>query len=232
MSTFSNIKLIAFDADDTLWDCQSYFEKVEKEYCEILSKWGNSQEISEALFQTETKNMDLLGYGCKAFTISLIENAVKLSHGDINGNDIQKIIELSKTLLKLPSTPLPEVEKTLHEIRRMDKYDLVIFTKGEILDQQNKIKRSGLEKYFDDVVIVSDKTREKYVKLCREHDTEINNLLMIGNSFKSDIKPVLQLGGYAVHIPFHVEWKHEVTDEYDHHHLIRLQQFCQLTEIL
>lgn len=232
-SLLSNkIQLIAFDADDTLWDNQSHFEHVENKYCEILSPYGHAMEVSAALFNIESTNMPLLGYGCKAFTISLVENAVKFSKGKVSANDILRIVELGKELLSLPATPLPHVIDTLRAIRRMKQYKMAVFTKGELLDQQNKLVRSGLTEYFDDIVVVADKTRSEYLRLCHIFDTDINHLLMVGNSFKSDIEPVLQLGGYAVHIPFHTTWQHEETEEYEHPHLIRLESIQNLTNIL
>ena len=232
IENLKDIRLIAFDADDTLWDCQSHFDEVEKEYSRILSPWGNDKEISSALFEVETGNMPLLGYGCKAFTISLVENAVKMSKGEISSQDILRITQLGKSLLELSGAPLSEVEATLRTIRQMDAYTMIVFTKGELLDQQNKMKRSGLAKFCENVVIVSDKTREEYERLCRQYDVSIHQFMMVGNSFKSDIEPVLQLGGYAAHIPFHTMWKHEMTQEYDHKHLLRLTHFGQLADVL
>jgi putative hydrolase of the HAD superfamily len=219
---FNDIQLIAFDADDTLWDNQTHFERVEREYCDILAPYGSADDVSEALFKVESANMPLLGYGCKAFTLSLVENAVKFSKGRIAANDLLHIVELGKTLLSLPATPLPHVADTLRTIRRMQKYKLVVFTKGELLDQQNKLVRSGLTAFFDDIVVVADKTRDEYIRLCQIFDTDMSRFLMVGNSFKSDIEPVLQLGGYAAYIPFHTTWQHEQVAEYDHSHLIRL----------
>ena len=209
-----DIKVIAFDADDTLWDCQSHFEEVEKEYASLLEPWGTPEEVSAALFSTESGNMPLLGYGCKAFTISLVENAISFSHGEIKAGFIDRIVQLGKSLLA--------------ESKR---YKLVVFTKGELLDQQNKLNRSGLAGYFDDVVIVSDKTTEEYTKLCHMNGIKINELLMVGNSFRSDIEPVLKLGGYAVHIPFKVEWKHEAMESYSHEHLATIKNISELLEI-
>lgn len=227
-----DIRLVAFDADDTLWDNQSHFDETERSYAEILSPFCPAAEVSEALFDTESENMPLLGYGCKAFTLSMVETAVRVSRGRIAAADILRIVQLGKKMLSLPSAPLPGVEGTLRTLRRRGKYKLVVFTKGELLDQENKMERSGLMPLFDDVVVVSDKTRRDYLKLCDACDTHISRMVMVGNSFCSDIEPVLQLGGYAVHIPFHTTWKHEETQEYDHHRLRRLEHFAQLTALL
>lgn len=226
-----NIKLLAFDADDTLWDCQGYFDDVEKSYCALLADYGNERDISQALFATETADMPYLGYGCKAFTISLVENAIRVSNGSIAADKIMQVINLGRSLLELPGQPLPEVRDTLEALKRSGKYTMVVFTKGEILDQENKLRRSGLGKYFDDVVIVADKTKAEYARLCRRFNVEMEQMMMVGNSFKSDIEPVLQLGGYAAHIPFRTMWKYEKTEEYDHDHLLRLTHFGELVGI-
>lgn len=226
------IKLLAFDADDTLWDCQSHFVSVEETYCRLLADYGTADEISQALFATETADMPHLGYGAKAFTISLVENAIHVSGGKVTADVIMKIIGLGRSLLELPGEPLPEVADTLSQLRKSGRYVMVVFTKGEILDQENKLRRSGLGKYFDDAVIVADKTKDEYRKLCTRFNADMGQMMMIGNSFKSDIEPVLQLGGFAAHIPFHVMWQYEVTEEHDHEHLFRLKHFGELTNIL
>lgn len=227
-----NIKLLAFDADDTLWDCQSHFNSVERAYCKLLADYGTADEISQALFATETADMPHLGYGCKAFTISLVENAIQVSNGKISAGKIMEAVSLGRSLLELSATPLPYVKDTLKDLQERNRYSMVVFTKGEILDQENKLRRSGLAKYFDDAVIVADKTKEEYAKLCRRFGVKIDNFMMIGNSFKSDIEPVLQLGGYAAHIPFHTLWKYEAAEEYDHERLVRLNRFDELIKIL
>lgn len=227
-----NLKLLAFDADDTLWDCQSQFNEIENLYAGILSPFGTIDEVAASLFKRETANMPLLGYGCKAFTISLVENAITISHGNISAFDILKIVSLGKSLLTLSASPLPEVKETLETIRAQEKYNMVVFTKGELLDQENKLKRSGLKKYFDDAIIVSDKSENEYQKLCKRFNVDISELIMVGNSFKSDIEPVLKLGGKAVHIPYHTIWKHEVTTEYNHQNLFKISNFKELIKIL
>lgn len=228
----TDISLIAFDADDTLWECQPYFEAVEKEYCKLLSPYASEKEVSKALFAIETANMPLFGYGSKAFMLSLVENATQISNGQVTAEEVLKIIELGKELLQLPGKPLDGVEETLKGLRASGKYRLVVFTKGELLDQENKFDRSGLRTYFDDIVVVSDKTEESYYRLCEQFGVKVDQLLMVGNSFRSDIEPVLNLGGWAAHIPFHTVWQHEVVEEYDHSNLKRLTEFTQLKELL
>lgn len=234
MVNFSNTRLVAFDADDTLWDCLGHFDRVEAEYVKILEPYRRKGQPSpgDALFAVETANMPLLGYGCKAFTISLVENAVNYSHGEIPSTGILRIVGLGKSLLRLPATPFEGVDETLETLRNEHKYTLVLFTKGELLDQENKLRRSGLAPYFDDVVVVSDKTPDSYRRLCERHNVSIGQMAMVGNSFKSDISPVLSLGGAAVYIPSAAVWQHEKMNEYDHPRLVCIKRFADLLSVL
>lgn len=225
-------RVIAFDADDTLWDCQSHFEQVEQSYCQLLSPWGDAKTVSERLFDTEQVNMPLLGYGCKAFTLSLIENAVAVSGGKVNGTTVKEIIKLGYSLLELSAEPLPEVVSTLSTLRQRCAYRLAVFTKGELLDQENKLRRSGLAPFFDHVEIVSDKTPAAFRALCDHLQIRTNELLMVGNSLKSDVAPALAVGASAVHIPFHVTWQMEHTEEFDHERLLRITHMGELIELL
>jgi len=227
-----DIKLVAFDADDTLWDCQGHFNSVEKAYCELLSSYGSNDEISASLFSVETANMASLGYGSKAFTLSMIENAVKISGGRLSNDQLLSIINLGKSLLNIPATPLPGVVKTLQNLRARHCYSMVVFTKGDNLEQEGKLIRSGLSGFFKDVIVVSDKTKREYTHLCNMYDTDINHLCMVGNSFKSDIAPVLQLGGYAIYIPYKLVWKHEESDIYRHSHLREADHIEQIMNLL
>lgn len=227
-----SFELIAFDADDTLWDCQGHFDAVEEEYCKVLSPYGSGEEISKALFETETGNMAAMGFGSKAFTISLVENAIKVSRGKVGTADIMRIINLGKSLLQLPATPLPGVKETLRALEETGKYKMVVFTKGDNQEQEGKYRRSGLAEFFDDIVVVADKTRREYMRLCRLFGTDISHLCMVGNSYKSDILPVLQLGGFAVHIPYKLMWKMEQTEEAPHLRMRKIESFVQLPDII
>lgn len=227
------IKLLAFDADDTLWDCQSHFDAVEKEYQSILSDYGTATEISSRLFETETANMPLLGYGCKAFVLSLIENAISISNGELPADKIGQILNCGKKLLNMPATPLQGVRcvlDTLNNVQR--KYKMVVFTKGELLDQENKLRRSGLQSFFDATIIVSDKTSDEYEYLCKRFNCSVNELVMVGNSFRSDIAPVLELGGNAIYVPSKTLWQHEYIDEYDHPNLVTVSEISYILQYL
>lgn len=209
----NDITLLAFDADDTLWDCQGHFNEAEESYCQLLAQYGDKQEIASSLISMEISNMPLLGYGSKAFTISLIENAIKMSGGKVDCDTLTRIVNLGKGLLNMHATPLPGVEQTLKTLHERGNYKMVVFTKGDNLDQENKFKRSGLAPFFDDCIVVADKTAHEYEHLCQLFNVHIDQLCMVGNSFKSDILPVLHLGGYAIHVPYELQWELEKAEE-------------------
>lgn len=225
----SPISVVAIDADDTLWDCQSHFEAVEQHLYRLIAPY--CADPKHELFVTETANMASMGYGCKAFTISIIETALRVGGSHLTADQLQELLVHSKSLLELPATPLPGVAETLERLQD-GPYRLVVFTKGELQDQENKLKRSGLLHYFDDVEITSDKTQHEFLQLCRHQDIHPSQLLMVGNSFRSDIAPALAIGAWAVHIPFYVTWQLEHTEEFDHEHCIKLNRFAELTSIL
>lgn len=225
-------RVIAFDADDTLWDCQSWFDSVEERCAELLKPWATRKEVSEGLFATEHRNLSLTGYGTKAFTLSLIENAVRISHGEISGDDVMRLINMGKGLLRFPTTPLPGVQETLEALVQRRRYRLVVFTKGELMDQEDKLRRSGLEQYFCRLETVSNKTVTEYRQLCENLDVAPEETLMVGNSFRSDIAPALQAGAWAAYIPYHVVWALEQSEEFPHERLYKMQQFRELLHLL
>ena len=226
------IKVIAFDADDTLWDCQSWFDEVQTKCCELLAPWATAREVSEGLFETERKNLPLTGYGTKAFTLSLVENAVRVSNEQLTGDVVMKLLMLGQDLLRFPTTPLPEVEETLRQLAEQRHYRLVVFTKGELMDQEGKLRRSGLEQYFSHVETVSNKTEREYRQLCENLDIAPEQTLMVGNSFRSDIAPALAAGAWAVHIPYHVVWELEKSEEFPHERLYKISHFGELLNIV
>ena len=228
----NNIKVIAFDADDTLWESQPYFDAAEEEFCRILSEYGDSAYIGEELFRTEMQNMPELGYGAAAFTLSMVETAQRLGGEMIRPERISEIYRLGRSLLRIPAEPMDGVCSTLEKISCCGRYRLIVITKGNMLDQERKLERSGLEKFFDHVEIVSDKTEKTYSDLLAFLNIHPSELLMVGNSFKPDIDPVLKIGGYGAYIPFHTTWQHEQTAEYEHPRLVRLDTFGALAEIL
>ncbi len=225
-------QIIAFDADDTLWDCQSHFEEVEQHLYSLIAPYCENPR--QELFDTESGNMADLGYGCKAFTISILETAMRVAGNDLSVATLADLLKDCKRLLHLPATPLPEVEETLRKLveRKAEGQRLVVFTKGELQDQENKLKRSGLLKYFDDVEITSDKTQTEFLALCEHQQIHPSQLLMIGNSLKSDIAPALAIGARAIYIPFHVTWQLEHTEEFEHERLVKISRFSEILRYL
>ena len=224
-------KVIAFDADDTLWDCQSHFEEVEKHLYSLIAPYCENPKLE--LFNTESGNMADLGYGCKAFTISILETAMRVAGNDLSITQLSELLSHCKLLLHLPATPLPEVEETLREVRgKMEEVrgKMVVFTKGELQDQENKLKRSGLLKYFDDVEITSDKSQAEFLALCEHHQIHPSELLMVGNSLKSDIAPALAIGASAIYIPFHVTWQLEHVEDFDHEQMVKIEHFSEILD--
>lgn len=221
--------MFAFDADDTLWDCQSHFERAMQTYARLVSPYADGDVLTQ-LYATERANMPILGFGTKAFTLSLIENAVSCTRGRVPAGVIGRIVALGKEVLLMPCTPLPEVADTLRTLRNRGQ-ELALFTKGELLDQQGKLSRSGLAPMFTAVEIVADKTPDAYLTLCRHLGIRPDQLVMVGNSFKSDIAPALEIGARAVHIPFRVTWALEQSEEYDHPRLTRISRFSELLSL-
>lgn len=205
------LKVIAFDADDTLWINETFFREAEVELAKILSEYGSEKEVVDFLFKTETSNIPLFGYGIKGFTLSMIQSAIEFSQYKISAKQIESILHLSKEMVHKPVELLDGVEEVLKKLQAKG-YKMVIATKGDLLDQQRKLKKSNLESYFHHIEVMSDKQEEDYSKLIRHLDINADEFLMIGNSLKSDVIPVLNLGGMAFHVPFHTTWQHEVVD--------------------
>ena len=210
-----NIKVIAFDADDTLWINEPYFQETENKFCALLEDYLPRHTLAKELFKTEIQNLPLYGYGIKGFMLSMIETAMRISNSTLNIEVLQKAIEFGKELLEKPIEILEGVEEVLKTLK--GKYRLVVATKGDLLDQERKLKKSGLEHYFHHIEIMSDKQENDYLKLIRRLDIQPADFLMIGNSLKSDVMPVLSIGGNAVHIPYHTTWAHEHVEHHVEH---------------
>lgn len=227
-----DIKVLAFDADDTLWENESLFREAERKWADVMRDYGSLEELSAKLYETEAANMGDLGYGAKPYLISVLETSVALAGEALTGPMVGEIIAAGREILRNPATPLPGVKDTLEAVRAMGRYRLVLLTKGDLLDQEHKLERSGLAKYFDRIVITSNKSRKEYFDLCETEAVGPASLAMVGNSFKSDIAPVLELGGWGVYVPSKVIWEHERTEEYDHPHLLRLSSISDLLQYL
>ncbi len=226
------IKVVAFDADDTLWENEKRFRKAEKLVAERLSEYGDFDYISSELYKTECANMEDYGFGAKAYILSMVETAVNISKGKVDAGTVKFIIDSGREILHNPAKPFPGVVETLRKLSDSGAYRLVLLTKGELLDQEHKITRSGLAGFFSHIEILSNKSDREYSSLCAKLGIEPGQFMMVGNSFKSDIDPVLRLGGWGVHIPFEVLWKLEHVDEYDHPRLFRLSSIDQLPGVL
>ena len=210
---FRNIKVIAFDADDTLWVNEPIFKKAHRDFAEIVSQWIGFEEIPDELYKTEIRNIPLYGFGIKGFILSMIETSMRVSNREVSAVQIGEIIEIGKGMQKHPVELLPEVEETLQALNA--RYRLIVATKGDLIEQQRKLKESKLEKYFHHVEVMSDKTPDYYRKLITHLDIDPEDFLMIGNSIRSDILPVLEIGGHAIHVPYHLNWIHEQVDDFD-----------------
>lgn len=217
----NNIKLIAFDADDTLWDNEPYFREAEQEFCKLLEQYIPQEAVAEALFKTEMANLQLYGYGIKGFILSMIETISHIAADKAGMELVSASIALGKDLLQRPVVLLDDVADTL--ARLQGPYKLVVATKGDLLDQERKLAQSGLLPFFHHTEIMSNKKTADYRKLLQQLDCRPEQFLMIGNSIKSDILPVLELQAYAAHVPYHTTWAHEVHEEpVSHPNLISL----------
>lgn len=226
-----NYKVIAFDADDTLWVNETFFREAEYQLAEMLAEFGEEDHIIQELFHTEMNNIKYYGYGIKGFTISMLETAIRVSKNTLSAQQTQQIIDLSKAMIEKPVELLDDVEEVLQTLQQRG-YKMVIATKGDLLDQQRKLRKSKLETYFHHIEVMSDKQESDYQQLIQHLDIEAEDFLMIGNSVKSDILPVLNLGGSAIHIPFHTTWAHERTEGVEHENLRSLLSIKEILEIL
>ena len=211
----AELKVIAFDADHTLWVNETFFRDAEIAFAKHLAAYGEEEDIVRMLLDTEIRNLNTYGYGIKGFTLSMLETAHRLMGDAMNAETTAFILDKGKQMLAEPVEVLPHIEEVLSKLSK--KYKLVVATKGDLLDQERKLIKSGLIDYFHHVEIVSDKKETQYKKLVKHLDVEPQEFLMIGNSLKSDVIPVLAMGGYAFHIPFHTTWSHEQVDEEINH---------------
>jgi putative hydrolase of the HAD superfamily len=223
-----NIKVIAFDADDTLWVNEPYFQEVEQKFCTLLEDYLPQHSSSKELFKIEMQNLVLYGYGVKAYILSMIEAALLITKNTAPPQLVEKIIQYGKELLQKNIELLEGVEEVLQALSGT--YRLVVATKGDLLDQERKLKRSGIDHYFHHTEIMSDKQEADYLKLVKHLDIMPEEFLMIGNSIKSDILPVLAIGGHAFHVPYHVTWEHEKVELNINHP--EFKQLEKITEVL
>lgn len=226
-----NNKIIAFDADDTLWHNEPYFDEAQERFCALFQDFASSQEILGLILNHQVKNLPLYGFGIKAFTLSMIETALQLTQNNITGTGIEKVIAIGKDLLQKPVELLPNVEEVLQELQ--GQYKLVVATKGDLKDQHRKLHDSNLGKYFHHIEVLSDKTELDYTKMLARLDCQPEDFVMIGNSLKSDVLPILNIGGIGIHIPYHTTWEYEKIDfEIEHENFTALTDIKEVLAIL
>lgn len=227
-----NIKVIAFDGDDTLWMNEPYYQETETQFCNLLTAYLPEEEIRKILFQTEIENLPLYGYGAKGFTLSMMETALKISENRLEPAVLQEIIRLGKTLLDKPIELLDGVQSVLTSLQ--NRYKLVLATKGDLLDQERKLLKSGLNPFFHHIEIMSNKREDDYEKLLHHLDIEPEEFLMVGNSLPSDIIPVVKLGGFGIHVPYHTTWQHEEVTRHnlDTKYYREIEELSEIPELL
>lgn len=226
-----NPKIIAFDADDTLWHNEPYFDEAQAKFCELFADYASKQEILQLILSHQVKNLPLYGFGIKAFTLSMIDSALELTNHQISGQGIQKIIDIGRDLLQKPVELLPEVEDVLQQLK--GKYKLVVATKGDLKDQHRKLHDSRIGHYFHHIEVMSDKKELDYEKMLGRLDIKPENFIMIGNSLKSDVLPVLNIGGHGYHVAYHTTWEYEKIDfEIVHNNFKSLEKISDVLPIL
>ena len=230
MQFTNTIKMIAFDADDTLWLNEVFYRGVEDSFTELLADFGSAEEVSAHLLEVERHNIPIYGFGAKAFMLSMIETAVTLTNSTISASQIQQIIDLGKGMLTRPIQVLDGVQHVLENLQ--SSYPMMVITKGDLLDQQSKLARSGLGRFFNHFEVVSNKKPETYRELLTRYNIQPEQFVMIGNSLRSDILPVLELDGHAIHIPHGITWAHEqVADsEISDKHYLQLESIGQVLD--
>jgi len=204
------INVVAFDADDTLWVTQPLFQEAISQITQMLSPYVTEEQFSKTLSEVERANVPVMGYGTKGFILYMVEAAIQASNGRISSFEIQQVLNVGKAMLKHPVQPLDGVEEVLKELH--GNYRLMLITKGDLVEQERKISLSGLSDYFQDIVIVSEKDESSYENVLAKHRVDKDEFLMVGNSIKSDILPVMNIGSNAVHIPFHTTWEMEMVE--------------------
>lgn len=205
------VNVVAFDGDDTLWHNETHFNFTQAALRDLLRGHAPSADVDARLFETEMRNLSLYGYGIKSFTLSMIETAIEVTGGTIPAADLNVILDLGKRMLREPTELLEGVREALLAVSR--KHELLLITKGDLFDQESKLARSGLAERFSGVEIVSDKNVDAYRRILDRRGIAKDEFVMVGNSLRSDVVPVVELGARAVHIPYHVTWHHEVVDE-------------------
>ena len=206
-NTRGGIALVGFDADDTLWRSQDYFDEAQQRFEQIIAEYVDLDDAGKRLYEYESRNIAFFGYGVKGMALSMIEAAVDITGASIRAADIGRIVSLAKELLQHPVELLPGVRAAVEAVAA--KHPVVLITKGDLFHQEAKVRESGLSDLFRRIEIVSEKDPATYARLFEEFGIAAQQFLMVGNSLRSDIAPVLALGGWGVHVPYHTTWAHE-----------------------
>lgn len=206
------IKTIGFDADDTLWHNETLFVATHGRLCELLAHYHDASKVDDTLNNTERRNLSRYGYGIKSFTLSAIETAIELSGGNIPASEISEIIALAHDMLDHPVEILDGVPETVARIAATERYHMLIITKGDLRDQSRKFSLSRLDPHFTDLEVVTEKDPATYARILQRHRIDPAEFLMVGNSIKSDILPVLDLGAHAAHVPYPHTWELDRAD--------------------
>ena len=226
-----SIQLVGFDADDTLWKSEDYYRDAQAKFERIVAGYVDLDDVGERMFAIEKRNLALFGYGAKGMTLSMLEAAVAITEARIGAADLHRIIELGKGILRHPVELIPGIREAVADIAA--DFPVVLVTKGDLFHQEAKVRESGLADAFGRIEIVSEKDEATYTRLFREFDVEPGEFLMVGNSLRSDIEPVLALGGWGVHMPYHVTWAHEqeVGDMPDEVRISRMREVASASEL-
>lgn len=198
------VTTIGLDGDDTLWHSENLFDETQAKLRAILARHADETTIDARLLATETRNLELFGYGVKGFTLSMIETAIEVTDATVTAAEIQTLIDLGKAMLAHPVDLLDDVETIVPALAA--RYRLILVTKGDLFHQESKVARSGLVDHFERVEIIAEKDPDTYRQILHRAGVTPTDFLMIGNSVKSDVLPVLEIGGHAVHIPYDVTW--------------------------
>jgi putative hydrolase of the HAD superfamily len=207
------IDLVAFDGDDTLWHNESIFTVTQQRYRELMAPYLCGDELNARLFAAETRNLRLFGYGVKSFTLSMIETAIEVSAGLVTASEIQAIMDAGRWMLEHPVELLDGVADAIDRVSASR--DVMLITKGDLFDQESKLARSGLGDRFTAVEVVAEKDERTFARILDRAGVSAGRFAMVGNSARSDIAPVLALGGWAIHVPYPLTWAHESIDETD-----------------
>jgi putative hydrolase of the HAD superfamily len=201
------LKLIGFDGDDTLWRSEDYYRQANTDFAAIVGRYVDLADVHERMLATEQRNLALFGYGAKGMALSMVETAIAITDASISAVDIHALVELGKRVLQHPVELLPGIRAAVEAVA--ERYPLVLITKGDLFHQERKVAQSGLAHLFRRIEIVSEKNPATYQRVLGEFALQPAQFAMVGNSLRSDIEPVVRLGGWGVHLPYRVTWAHE-----------------------